>query len=788
MRSSETLVAGEIYSRSQLREQFGVADATINTGIFQPPDHDSVWLFVTREKESDMTPHTDRLEGDTLYWQGQTASRKDFLIVEHEERGLELLVFYRESKRQYADFGFRYEGPFVYRRHSGSHPTNFVLVRARAFGTAAAAGEGRSGARTEPPPPVSSAAPCLVDVLGGLQQSSQESVVAQGALTQLQQKMHVKDAIEDWIAERIQGWRESEGTRPLLVVLSGNAGDGKSDLIERLRAHPGVQGADLDVIADATHAESPSQSQADRLVRALDPFASVPRYPRDKAPCVVLAINVGMVIAFFASLEGTPDEPRFTELQQVLHSRLGLSREDVLQPDGWDADVINLDHRNVLAGTGGGIFAGMLERLDPEAEGSITYDAARACASCAVRASCWVRTNLSILRVDAVRESLRDLLWDVSLAEDVHLTPRNLWDFLYTAITGGAKIDASTFLSCDWMREALPTQPGALTGELLGVIHRRLLYQSIFEPPAEEAQARGAILDGLGSADPIRFSGRATHIAEGRVRADPREDEAELGRLASEADEPFADGRRPDPLLLALASLTYTLDMWRGDNDSNGRDLACGVVRRARVTASPSALYEEVSDMSTQEFRRLLEAYGEWRRPDEPAPTEVEDFWTNSLIQGVKAIFGLSVGGQTYFRLDTLSPTTRYPAYVQVDLPDQLRIDPDPLQDGRASALEALNYVPRSLSASVRSGGQEPWPVPVDLQLYRLLRKVVRGYSASSVDLQAFFRLRYACERLGNAGAAEEIVFRAVASGETYRVRREARLTGTVTTFGAVAT
>ena len=34
-------------------------------------------------------------------------------------------------------------------------------------------------------------------------------------------------------------------------------------------------------------------------------------------------MNVGMVIAFFAALRGTPDEPRFAALQGVLEASLG---------------------------------------------------------------------------------------------------------------------------------------------------------------------------------------------------------------------------------------------------------------------------------------------------------------------------------------------------------------------------------------------------------------------------------------------------------------------------------
>lgn len=128
--SSASLQHGAIYTRAQLAELFDTDDATIRTGIFQPKGHDSVWLFVTEEKPPDRTPYIDRLEGDTLYWQGQTAGRKDHLIIHHRQRGLEILVFYRRNRYEYDGAGFRYEGPFVYVDHHGAKPASFVLHRA----------------------------------------------------------------------------------------------------------------------------------------------------------------------------------------------------------------------------------------------------------------------------------------------------------------------------------------------------------------------------------------------------------------------------------------------------------------------------------------------------------------------------------------------------------------------------------------------------------------------------------------------------------------------------------
>jgi putative restriction endonuclease len=126
---SSSLTEGEIYTRSALSEMLGSIDATINTGIFQPRNYDSILLFITEKKPTDRTQYVDRLVGDTLYWQGQTEGRKDTLIITHEEQRIELLVFYRSSKNEYPGSGFKFEGRFRYRSHTAGQPTSFVLER-----------------------------------------------------------------------------------------------------------------------------------------------------------------------------------------------------------------------------------------------------------------------------------------------------------------------------------------------------------------------------------------------------------------------------------------------------------------------------------------------------------------------------------------------------------------------------------------------------------------------------------------------------------------------------------
>lgn len=127
MQTSSILNPGEIWTRARLKDAFGIRDATIHNGVFAPSGHDSVWIFVTEEKDPDRVQYRDTLRGEELEWEGQLSGRTDRLIIDHETLGLELLLFYRRSRKQYEGAGFQYLGRIRYVKHKGACPTQFTL-------------------------------------------------------------------------------------------------------------------------------------------------------------------------------------------------------------------------------------------------------------------------------------------------------------------------------------------------------------------------------------------------------------------------------------------------------------------------------------------------------------------------------------------------------------------------------------------------------------------------------------------------------------------------------------
>lgn len=127
--ASKSLEPGNVYTRDDLRNLFKISASSIKNGIFKPAAFDSVWLFVTEHKTADRTQYIDILIGDELQMEGQMKGGTDYLIKEHVERGLELLLFYRKKKYEHPGAGFTFEGRFFYKSDEGSAPTKFTLHR-----------------------------------------------------------------------------------------------------------------------------------------------------------------------------------------------------------------------------------------------------------------------------------------------------------------------------------------------------------------------------------------------------------------------------------------------------------------------------------------------------------------------------------------------------------------------------------------------------------------------------------------------------------------------------------
>jgi hypothetical protein len=599
----------------------------------------------------------------------------------------------------------------------------------------------------------------MIQRLLDLRQSATGAVVSEAGLTELQRQMHVPDTIETWIRDRIVAWRESGTQQPLLVMLSGNAGDGKSDLIQRLVPQINT-GDDVYIINDATHAERPTDDQTALLGEFFAPFADgVPAEPR----LSVIAMNTGMALSFFATVADGSYGLSYKILESVVRTELGLSATTVTPP--WEYEVINLDLRSVLPhGSGTAIFPQMLDKLDPSNPDGLLFKESVQCTSCCVREWCFVHTNVQALQVPQVRENLISRLWLASLTSGIHLTPRNMWDFLYQVTTGGVDFFNDATTACG--KIAALSARGAEAAE---DVHRRLIYNLLFERPSAEA-VRGPVLEALAAADPTRRVGRSSHEAESASYNDPAVDADSLALdLTTPPDPESSTG--PDPCLNNLALLLKQSDAF----DTGFRRLiARGVLRRAALFGTPSSISDELADTDLVDYLALLDSYRDWTA-NTAVPAAIHEY-KSLLEEAIAKIFGEFDSGQVYFQQDSFSPSTRYVVFAKVDLGEEVVPVIDPQVARNPGWLDAVNYRPEQIA--VRIGTDEQGSlIRGDFSLYRLFKRVQAGYAASSVDLEAFFGLRFACEQLGGShNDATELLMRDLQQGRVYRLREKTTL------------
>lgn len=124
---SSLLEEGNIYTRKNLAKILNYPEPSLNVGVFIPRKYHSILLFVTEIKTPDKTQYYDHLKGDILEWDGQKKGMTDDKIINHNVNGMEILLFYRKDKKSYPNYGFMFEGKFMYISHKILVPTRFIL-------------------------------------------------------------------------------------------------------------------------------------------------------------------------------------------------------------------------------------------------------------------------------------------------------------------------------------------------------------------------------------------------------------------------------------------------------------------------------------------------------------------------------------------------------------------------------------------------------------------------------------------------------------------------------------
>ncbi len=560
----------------------------------------------------------------------------------------------------------------------------------------------------------------------------------------LRERMRVDDPLEPWLGQIVEEAAIAVRPRRTVVLLAGNAGDGKSHLLRRLvrdrwQSRPDVLKR-VHYIADATHALRPDESQYERLEQFFAPFADSD--PVDDNRVHLIAMNTGIAIRFF---ERPGARERFATLYRELQRQLGLRRAaqgETIAP--WRVEVINLDLRNLVARGADGapsFLERMLDRLDPEQPDSIPHPKWKSCRSeCPAASLCPVAFNLQALRKEAPRRAVLKFLERAALDTSVHLSPRNLWALLYWIVTGGVdryRIESrqSHDGPCDVVRAQV--QSGNADWLLQGHISELLFAR-------DGAGAPSAALSRL---DPAYTSVQEIDRLHTRLSIKTELDNDK------DVVENELQGQGNSLAGLALDKLTAGLSS-NGDRRHVRRDAA--VRRHVFFHAGTFDAWFHQEGGGT--FLTLLAAYEKFsRQRDALSSAEKEELKKLRVL--VENVFlhgsGRTIGGVDYLKVS--QPNRRSSSELLV------RAEPTALNAilsvqnifqadihilahlGREKLLSLLGYRPNHVVLAVLGVR-----IAVDLPLYEFLRRVDHGQKPAVRDLAQFQSLLYMGDRLGN--------------------------------------
>lgn len=585
----------------------------------------------------------------------------------------------------------------------------------------------------------------LIGLLTELREGGMVAVVsdslhaAPGMQDLIRKRIQIEDPLEEWLTRRVQDLARE--ARPSLIVLAGNAGDGKSHLLNRVYRHrltdPTLQR--MEVIVDATHALSPDGSQHDRLRTFFAPF--LPDAQPPGRPLRVIAMNTGMAISFFEQ------QPDLAPLWEELQIQLGLTRRDRPAPP-WTVEVINLDLRDLLRShdrpaplpAAPSFAARMLDRLDPANPDGLPALRSAGCDACPARTLCPVRFNLDALARPTVRRHVLGLLQRVALDTEVHLSPRNLWGFWYRLLTGGAE------------RYAVPDRGGMGMCDVVRhqAQHRRMdwLLAGQFTESLFSQREAGPIWASLAKHDPAFSSARVADDLHTRlsIKSELDHDPAFLQDLGGEGRSLYG---------LALDVLNAALPA-----GSQRRDAA---VRRAVLCSGRNfQLWQATIDDAS--FRDLLTAYDTFSRQSGPPGRPVgltpgQQEILQRVLRMIQEVFIRGHGRDfgTMRALKISQPTHRGNTELLIraennvlsrifnikdSLPRDIHIA---AHEGRLHLLDLLGYRPRAVTLTVQR-----IRLSVDVSLYAFLRRVQEGQQPSSSDIAEFQALSFLAERVGN--------------------------------------
>ncbi|MBD9362278.1 DNA phosphorothioation-dependent restriction protein DptF [Methylomonas sp. EbB] len=266
-------------------------------------------------------------------------------------------------------------------------------------------------------------------LINKLSKSSPNAVFTQAndhtSLDTIDQYLYVETKIERDYRKILE---EFSGSKRV-IFLCGSSGDGKSAIIGRNQQQFKKI---YDFHIDATHSFKPNQSAVDALN---DRFFS---FKQGSKPLVV-GINIGILLNF--AREGSDDHE---DIRQAIRDYItnSTSSDSVMFINFEDYSKFEMKHDNITSS----FIHQLFDKVTAPDDSNPFYKAFQDDQQSG--ALDIEHQNFQLLRFEAVKKSIVELLVTVHLKYDQFLTTRSLLDFLYTLLAGPKLLVHSLFEDC----------------------------------------------------------------------------------------------------------------------------------------------------------------------------------------------------------------------------------------------------------------------------------------------------------------------------------------------------
>ncbi len=542
----------------------------------------------------------------------------------------------------------------------------------------------------------------------------------------LQSKMYIRTPLDDFLLAALQSELPAS-----LIVLCGNAGDGKSMLIREMRNRL----PHLRINWDATHAKTQVGTVTDAVDRFLDPFSDdatgTPPNPS------VIAINTGILVGFFESETARKYKWLRSNIYDALEMPAGII-ESSPQRD-LRVIVVDLDRRDPL-NKEGALLDHMLDRFNIESAGD---DLSVLPQLRGDECSCIVRTNLALFARSKFRESLRFILNRVQL-NGTHFTMRSLWDLLARIALGG---------KTDWKGEACPFSQGESDW------HWRA-EQTIFAStdPAFEI---------FRNEDPAAETSRDLDRMSWQISRRPSE-------LTELEDKCYPKSSTPAMLLPIDSRLV--LDDSMLDVEDNRKELFDHIAMRKRALffacdeQQRDSVFRSIRWEASTKFTEWLSAFSGTEELAEPQLNKTFREFRLKLLVGIQQLF---LREEHFALVPEIDARRRFQLYVRIE-----ELDPR-IQVLKARTMD-LRQVHRFLPAltssipiSLHMGDSATrfLSLSVSLPIFETLDRAGRKYRLGIADIRTFSRFQSLGERLATLPSKISAVI-ATDGATTVRARR----------------